>query len=691
MRPLIPSVLAAVLLAPVARAALVEAPAAWGAYAQSLAAPGNAVAGALSLNFGSPLVAGSFASVMSLQPSLTPAALAAMPAPQQTAAIQGAIRAAAAPMLQPAAPGVPLAAALQPEALVHLDALAGALPEDERGKVVAGVKAELERRGDSLADEVRRVSASFETRQAEDLSATAEAAARGVRPSGLKPFVPSSRTRSFMRADVESPVAAEAPRALTFRGYGEARDWLKAAPMGFLDKVNLLPTHSNEAGAILSRSAMLAKLARAQAAWPAGASPLPVMISHRPSTRRILGFDVPVETYDVLISEVADDAPVARAGTTGLHLTGLQDALDVIRGGVFLAAPGRVTFYGSRGNEDDVRKAAGQPALRLALGDGFRRTKYFGDDAYAPAFAAEASAVGREAPVSVSPGAHNSVMAEYARAGFLRRVPFTAADAAATLILLEQQRSKGLSDAVYLPMKAALEQVLPPPAPVPRREARPEPPPAAAVPLPAPDPEHPFRSIVPKASRERLAAELAADKDAPLGTTKRALLGNGTEAYNGVYAVAEKTAAGNVYYVEKLYDAKLFVDGGIKALSLARLLKSEGLLGGLDVVEVLSAAPERNKVRLSFTEGLDMARVSAEQETNPAYAELVKRYKAALDAAAAALNKAGWKTSASSDGALYVYGSGRPEADGSQKLVFQFLAKNVVATPDGRFVLIDPF
>ena len=197
----------------------------------------------------------------------------------------------------------------------------------------------------------------------------------------------------------------------------------------------------------------------------------------------------------------------------------------------------------------------------------------------------------------------------------------------------------------------------------------------------------PFAAIVPKVSRAQLGAKLAM---AAVGATESVLLGQGTEADAGVHAVAEKTANGTRFYANKLYDTQRSADGGVAALRLAKRLQNKKLLIGLEAVDVLSASPNSTTVKLALTEGLDMSQIIRERESNPAYAPIVEKYKEALRATAAALDQAGWTTKISSDSKdLFVYAS--PEAAAAMKVSFQFITSNVVATPDGRFVLIDPF
>jgi len=451
--------LCAALLAarPAAAAAVAESPAAWQGYAQSLALPGNGVASSLGLDVRSPLVVASLASVMALQPSLSPAAMAARPPLEQASAIREAIRAAAAPALdaEPAR-----AAAMKPEALVRLGALAEALPAGERRALVARVDAEFSRRGDSLAAAARREADAFEERAAQTLPAAEEVPAGGVSAgegarSGLKRYEPAARPR----AEPAIEAAPARDRQLrTFPDLGSAAAWLRGAPMGLLDQVEMLPTGRNEAGDTLSPSAAEAMLDRAISGW-GDSPPQEVMISRRRGTRRVLGFDVPIRVYDVLISEVPADAPMSAPGTVGLHRTSLSSALEVIRSGYLLAVPGRMTFTESSGDAADSKRAGGEPALRIGLREGgYLRSVYFRQTAYAPSFVADP--VPPDAASRAARTRAGSPIPSFARAGMLRRIPFTAADARATLELLEAQRRAGMRDEEYRPMKDALEAVL---------------------------------------------------------------------------------------------------------------------------------------------------------------------------------------------------------------------------------------
>ncbi len=464
MRPLFPaSALLAALLAaaPLSRAAVLEARADWGSYAQTLTSPGNAIGLALGLDLRSPLVAGSFASAMALHAAAPPAALALQPPAQQIAAVRAAVRAIAAPLLRPAPPGVHPAEALRPEDLVHIDALAAALPAAERAAATAGVRAEFARRGASLEDAARRVSANFETRSAEEVPQTV-AGAQSVRRSGLKPFDASSHARASVQPVVGAAAAQRLDRAIRFPDVRAARDWLASAPLGLFGRVVQLPTQHIEGTIIMSRSEMIAKLTRAGEAMDPQENLLPVMITRGRVTRKILGFDISVDAYYLLLSEVADNAGQAEEDLVGLHRTSLADALDVIRTGTFLAAPGRMTFIRKKDDGTDVTSATSDAALVMRLGGrGFRRGRYFDKDAYAPAFdTASLDAAARQVPATVAADRHNSYLADFASAGLLRRMPFTAEDAAATLEFLEVRRRAGLPDAIYRPMKIALENAL---------------------------------------------------------------------------------------------------------------------------------------------------------------------------------------------------------------------------------------
>ena len=462
MRPLIPAsaLLAAVLAsAPLSRAAVLEARADWGSYAQTLTSPGNPVGLALGLDLRSPLVAGSFASVMALQAVAPPAAFAVQPPAQQVAAVRAAVRAIASPLLRPAPPGVHPAAALRPEDLVRIDALAGALPAAERAAATAGVRAEFARRSASLEEAARRVSANFEARSGEEVPLTV-AGAQFVGRSGLKPFDASAHpsVRSFVAATADQRL----DRAIRFPDVRTARDWLVNAPLGLLGRVVQLPTQHIEGTIVMSRGEMIAKLTRAGEAMNPNQNHLPVMITRGRVTRKILGFDISVDAYYLLLSEIADNAAQAEDDLVGLHRTSLADALDVIRTGTFLAAPGRMTFLRKKDDATDVTNATSDAALVMRLGGkGFRRGRYFGKDAYAPVFeTASLDSAARQVPKTVAADRHNSYMADFASAGLLRRIPFTAEDAAATLEFLEARRQAGLPDAVYRPMKSALENAL---------------------------------------------------------------------------------------------------------------------------------------------------------------------------------------------------------------------------------------
>jgi hypothetical protein len=339
-----------------------------------------------------------------------------------------------------------------------------------------------------------------------------------------------------------------------------------------------------------------------------------------------------------------------------------------------LAAPGRLTLYKS--GSGDVEHAGGDAALRFRLdGGGFLRSKYFGEDAYAPDFAADPAAAGLAAPASAVPGAYSSFLTDFAKANLLRPIPFTAEDAALTLSLLEEQRRAGLGDDVYAPMKAALEDFL-------RRAGR-----APASADAAADHGDPFAAIVPKVSRKVLESELSG---APVGKTARRRLGSGTEAYRGIDAVGEMTSAGARFYAEKFFDSREVADKNLAALALARRLKGEKLLGGLDVAAVVSDAADATAVKLSLEDGLDVGLIIREQALNSAYPEIVADYRRRLGAAAAALKSGGWDAELSKDGSsLYVYGPA--DASGRKKLAVQFIPQNIIATPDGRFVMVDPF
>ena len=663
VRPLFPaSALLAALLACAtpARAAVVEARGVWAPYAQTLALPGSAVGSALELDLRSPLVAHSFVSVMALQAFASPAALSAQPVARQVAAIRDAVRAVAAPLMQPVPHGDRPAAAMRPEVLVQLHALAGALPAAERASLIAGVQTEFERRGASLEEAARRISANFETREAEEVPATAAAGPGAFRRSGLKPFDLAARTARPARPAVDAPAGAP---VLRFLGYREARDWLASAPLGPLGRVVQLPTHATEGSIAMSRGEMTAKLTRSIEHSGPTDTRLPVMITRGRATRKVLGFDVPVDAYFVLVSEVPDAALKAEPDAVGLHMTSLKSALDTIRTGVFLGAPGRMTFYRKGKDAADAERSWSEAAVVIKLGGrGFRKARFFDKEAYAPAFdAASVDPDDRRVPETVTTGDHNSYMADFAQAGLLRRIPFTADDTAATLEFLEVRRHAGLPDEIYRPMKAALENAL------------------GKV-------DDPFLHIEPKVSREALRRALDGTR---AGTTKRVLLGRGSEAYGGVFAVAEKTADGVEFYVDKVYDAHTFVDSGVKALAVARKLKDDGLLPGFDIVDVLSVSLDTNHARLAFTEGRDLQDVWNTQKMALASAEIARRYERALAATRDALRKAGWRAEDSlNDGSLYIY----PPGQGSRgKMAFQIIPQNVVATTDGRFVLIDPF
>jgi hypothetical protein len=159
-----------------------------------------------------------------------------------------------------------------------------------------------------------------------------------------------------------------------------------------------------------------------------------------------------------LISEVGDSNPVAEPDAVGVHETDLATALVVIRSGVFLAAPGRVTFFKSGGDSADARRGRGEAALRFHLGDGrFRRATYFGQDAYSPDFAADA---GAETGQGIPEWNPKGYLADYARSGFLRRIPFTREDAESTLSLIEEKHRRGVDEASYAPLKEALQEFL---------------------------------------------------------------------------------------------------------------------------------------------------------------------------------------------------------------------------------------
>lgn len=244
-----------------------------------------------------------------------------------------------------------------------------------------------------------------------------------------------------------------------FSGYQETRAWLKSEPIGFMDRVFLLPATTNDAVTVLSKRELSSKLDRAVAK---GAS-LPVMASKVPGTRRILGVEVPVNDYYVLISEHAPgQASAISPGAFGLHQTSLANALTVIRDGSFLAVPGRATFYESKGLAADAqRTGGGDVGLRMGIDPAtFRRMPYFNENAFAPAFeSVPGSASGRASAVTAQSASGSSNFGKFERAGFLRKVPFTAKDAMETLALVERQRADGrLADAAYGQLKTALQE-----------------------------------------------------------------------------------------------------------------------------------------------------------------------------------------------------------------------------------------
>jgi len=199
----------------------------------------------------------------------------------------------------------------------------------------------------------------------------------------------------------------------------------------------------------------------------------------------------------------------------------------------------------------------------------------------------------------------------------------------------------------------------------------------------------PFSAIVPKVSKRSLDAELARN---PGATTARILLGDGSEAYEGVHAVAMRTSQGIEYFVQKRYNLQPLAARAVPALELVAQLVDQGLMPGFDVVRVLQSSADSRIVHLSLVEGLAVEDLRYTEPGNPAYRQVAERYRQALNEAARRLEAAGWKAQHSSHergDSLHVYRPGRPK--GQAPLVFQVLESGVVATPDGRFVLIDPF
>ncbi len=194
-----------------------------------------------------------------------------------------------------------------------------------------------------------------------------------------------------------------------------------------------------------------------------------------------------------------------------------------------------------------------------------------------------------------------------------------------------------------------------------------------------------FAAIIPKVSKDELSAAI---QGTPIGTRKKRLLGYGSESRSGVFAVAEMTRQGPIFYVLKYCDDKETLDAFVHGIQLVKKLKEQGVVVGFDVVDVLAETPNALELRLSLTEGRDVKSLTMEKGDRGGYEDVLARYSQALEATAVALEKAGWEIKRT-EGGFWVDPK-EPGDDPFNKIyAFRIFPNNVVATPDGRLILID--
>ncbi len=157
--------------------------------------------------------------------------------------------------------------------------------------------------------------------------------------------------------------------------------------------------------------------------------------------------------------------------------------------------------------------------------------------------------------------------------------------------------------------------------------------------------------------------------------------------------MVERTPEGSRYYAEKIYLSPPLADQAVTALHVVSNVIDQGLMPGFDVVQILNHSQDARIIRLSLTEGVDMESLMNFGSANPAYREVDKRYRQRLEESAQRLKAAGWNAEINiterGNHLLYVYHPS--DATGRRTLAFMVPETGVVATPDGRFVLIDPF